>query len=122
MIPAPIDFLLRTNADYGEELQFADGTIPVSLEGLTFAMEVRRYPGGPLLFAVPISISDAEDGVVSIAIPRANITAAFQAITGRLNGEPVQASHDIIVTHVDGYREPWSEGRVTIYAGVTHNG
>lgn len=122
MIPATIDFLLRTNADYGEELQFVDGDTYIDLTDMTFSMEVRRYPGGPLLFTVPIGALDEENGTVSLGISRDVIATAYLTVTGRTDGEEIQLSHDILVEHVDGFREPWAEGRVTIRAGVTQNG
>ena len=121
MLPASIDFLLRTNADYGEELSFVDGETPIDLTSLTFKMQVRKYPGGPLLFTVPIPMGDAENGIVALNIARETIAQAYAASSGVEIGETVQASHDIVVHHVDGFREVWCQGRVTIQQGVTEN-
>ena len=122
MISASIDFLLRTNADYGEEISFTDGTEAIDLSGLTFSMQVRSYPGGPLLFVVPVTVTNAANGEVSITVARDTIKNAYSMVTGRDYGDPIIASHDIMVKHVDDFIEPWAEGRVTIQPGVTENG
>ena len=109
MIPATIDFLLRTNADYGEVLQFTDGSNgPIDLNGKSFAMQVRLFPGGPFLFDVPLKVIDAADGQLQVG-----------PILGKPNAGDY--SHDLIVTQ-DGLREVWAQGVVQIQQGVTTNG
>lgn len=121
MIPATIDFLLRTNADYREEIPFKDGTAPFDLSGLSFTAQVRRFAGGPLVFSPSIVVLDAEQGIVEISASRQTISSSYNLVVGNQIGRDVELVHDIIVTHVDGYREPWAEGKVVIRAGVTIN-
>lgn len=110
MIPATIDFLLRTNADYGETIQFTNGSDgPIDLTGMSFVMQIREYPGGPLIMNVPLSVIDAANGQVQIGpFASPNRVGDF--------------SHDWITKHGDGLREPWAQGTVQIEQGVTQNG
>lgn len=122
MIPATIDFQCRTNADYGEELLFADGEVPLNLTGVDFKMEVRRYPNGPLLFEVPIGPLDALNGIVSLGISRRILRETYDAVIGVQSGAVAKMSHDIIGTQVDGFVDAWAQGTFVIEAGVTLDG
>lgn len=131
MLPALIDFPCRRNADYGEEFPIMDGSFPVDLSGLVFDMHVRRYPHGPLLFALEtvvtdeegIRIVDAFNGTLQIIINELTLRTAYDAlVTNQYSGETVKASHDIRVTYSDGIKQVWAQGILSIEPGVTNNG
>lgn len=130
MLPASIDFPCRRNSPYGEEFPIMDGSTPVDLNGMTFAMQVRRYPRGPVLFTLMtvntdeqgIRVVDAAGGIIQLRIDQTTLRTAYDALSSnQYSGETVKASHDIRVTYSDGMNDIWAEGVLTIEPGVTDN-
>lgn len=131
MLPASIDFPCRRNADYNEELPFADGLTPLDITGMVFQMDVRRYPLGPLLFRLGTVVTpnqgfriiEPAGGIVAMTIRQSTIQRAYDSSTsGQTVGRPIRLSHDIRAIQPNGQSEVWLQGILSIEPGVTFNG
>lgn len=117
MIPATIDFPCQANADYAEQLFFHVDGVPLDLSGISFDMQIRRYPNGPFMFQVVITIVDAPGGKIEIYVPQNIMDTMYDQASVNMN--VVTLSHDLRAIHSDGFIEPWAKGTFSIEPGVT---
>jgi hypothetical protein len=84
---------------------------PVDLTGYTVAMQIRPFPGAPVVYydASPDITLGGVDGTIALSIP-APATVTFTWVTG---------SYDLILTDTSGNATPLLTGNVDITTAVT---
>lgn len=130
MIPCRYDFLLPTNGDYVEEINFVHNGDPINLSGTTFGAQVRSAFDSPTILLTLLTVShsyeqgfailEPQSGIMQLRVNREAAAALYAAVVpSAYNGQTVNLPYDALATLPNGDIEQWFFGYMVVRKGVT---